>query len=113
MQVTELLLFLARLYSRLDVSETTSVRIWLTHGGLEGREISAIGNRSVAMRRRLPCTEPEITTELSTTVGRLEIKLTENVKELLSPLFTLFDFFQVADPIWADIVDRFVAGEVA
>jgi hypothetical protein len=43
----------------------------------------------------------------------LEIKLTENVKELLSPLFTLFDFFQVADPIWADIVDRFVAGEVA
>lgn len=111
-QVTELLLFLSRLYARLGVSETASVRVWLAHGGLEGRVISATGNRAISMRPHRPSAESEVTSELSTTVGGLEAGLTEGVKALLSPLFTLFDFFQVGDAILNEIVDKFVDGQL-
>ncbi|MDQ3044606.1 MAG: nucleoside 2-deoxyribosyltransferase [Chloroflexota bacterium] len=112
-QVTELLLFLARLYARLGVTETTSVRIWLRHGGLRERNLSVLGGRYLMMLPRLPSAEEEITTELLTTVGELETKLTEYVKELLSPTFTLFDFFELDDASWSRIVDKFVGGEVS
>ncbi len=35
------------------------------------------------------------------------------VKGLVAPLFEVFDFFQLGDEVYADIVNRFVAGEVS
>lgn len=112
-QVTEMLLFLARLYGQqLQLSGTTVVSISMMHGGLAGRRFSQIG-RPRFMSARGVCSEPEIETNLVTTVDELETRLIENVKELLSPVFTLFNFSEVPDPIYADIVERFVAGEIA
>jgi hypothetical protein len=112
-QVTEMLLFLARLYGQqLEVSGTTFVSIRMTHGGLAGRRFSYIGPPRF-MRPNRVCSEPELETDLMTTVDELESRLVENVKELLSPVFTLFNFAEVPDPTWANIVERFVAGELA
>jgi hypothetical protein len=56
--------------------------------------------------------ESSVTTVLATTVAELESKLVENVRALLEPMFTLFDFFEVSDPIWEEIVNNFVEGRV-
>ena len=42
-------------------------------------------------------------------VGDLEAQLLENVKNLLGPVFTLFDYAVIHDPTWTDIVDHFVS----
>ena len=51
--------------------------------------------------------------ELLTTVGELNLRLVDNVKALLAPVFVLFDFAEIADSVWTDIVERFIAGEIA
>jgi hypothetical protein len=40
------------------------------------------------------------------------VNLVQLVKQLLSPLFTLFDYFDPADGIYDDLVNGFVRGEV-
>lgn len=113
-QVTEMLLFLARLYGQqLEVSGATTLAISMIHGGLAGRRFSSIGSFPLRrMRSGNTCAESEIQTDLLTSVDGLTADLTENVKTLLAPVFTLFNFSEVADPTWEHIVDRFVAGEV-
>jgi hypothetical protein len=112
-QVTEMLLFLARLYGQqLRLSDTTMVSIKMTHGGLAGRYLNAIGARGF-LHPVGPSVETQIETQLTTTVGDLEAQLVENVKTLLTRMFALFDYTVIADPTWTDIVDRFVGGEVS
>jgi hypothetical protein len=112
-QVTEMLLFLARLYGQqLELTDTTMVSIKMTHGGLAGRYLTAIGSRGPLRRPPGPCTETHVETELTTTVGGLEAELIDNVKSLLMPVFTLFDFAVIPDSTWTDIVEGFVAGEL-
>jgi len=113
-QVTEMLLFLARLYGQqLRLTDSTILSIKMTHGGLEGRYLTAIGSRSSFSRTFGRSAETQIETDLTTTVGELEPLLVEHVKTLLAPVFTLFDFTAIHDSTWTDIVDRFVAGDVS
>jgi hypothetical protein len=111
-QATELLLFLAGLYGRqLNMADATAVRVELTHGGLVGRRLSAVGSRT--LRTRGACMEETAESELLTTVGELNLRLVDNVKALLAPMFVLFDFAEIADSVWTDIVERFIAGEIS
>ena len=64
------------------------------------------------MRERTPCTENEVETEISTTLGGIEGNLVELVKEIVSPLFTLFDYFELSDQILEEIVNAYVEGRV-
>jgi hypothetical protein len=113
-QVTELLLFLSRLYSRLNLGELATVRIQLTHAKLRGREISAIGNRGPSMRPgRHAAIEESVVTELTTTVLGLADNLPEIVQALLDPLFELFDYFRPGPAIYQNIIERFLRGEVS
>jgi hypothetical protein len=43
---------------------------------------------------------------------QLETDLVPLVKEVLGPLFALFDFFQLSDRVYEDIVNKFVEGRV-
>jgi hypothetical protein len=111
--VTEMLLFLARLYGQqLGLTDTTMVMIKMTHGGLQGRYLTTIGTRGPFRQPPGPCAETQIETELTTTVGGLEADLIDNVKTLLAPVFTLFDFTEIHDSTWTHIVEGFVAGEL-
>jgi hypothetical protein len=109
-RVTELLMFLARCYTELGVADDTQLQIDLTHGGLEGRELGAAGNRSIFMSRRT--SEALVTAQTSCTVGELQSRLVENVRALLEPLFVVFDFFSIDTPIWEQIVNDFVEGKI-
>ncbi len=109
-QITELLLFLTRLYLRLDVSGSALVEITLRHAGLNGRTISAVGSRRLTHGGS--SAEDEITTTLACNVAALDAELPENVKALIGPVFVLFDFFEIGDTVLDDIVEKFVDGKV-
>jgi hypothetical protein len=109
-QITELLLFLTRLYLRLDVSGSALVEVNLRHAGLSGRTLSSVGSRRLSVGGS--CTEDEITSTLSCDVASLDADLHENVKGLIGPVFVLFDFFELGDDVLDDIVDKFVDGKV-
>jgi len=109
-RTTEAVLLLARVYSRLGVAEDTEVTIELCQGGLKGRSLSAVGNRFMFNK---PVTqEDQACASVTKTLQRLETDLVEVVKELLSPLFVLFEFFALQDEVWEQIVNDFVAGKV-
>ena len=110
-RVTEALLFAARLYERLDVTPDAVVRIRVAHGGLTGRTLtSSISSRrlSLAYKSIVDRSEAEVSFELGEVAG----SLASLVRSVLTPLFGLFDFFQLGDPVYEEIVDTLVAGRV-
>ncbi|MHB8466746.1 MAG: hypothetical protein ACYDH6_19245 [Acidimicrobiales bacterium] len=109
-RVTEAVLLAARMYSRLGVPEGTPVTIEVRHGGLAGRQFSGVGGRHIFPGRISH--EDEIRASAARQVRALETDLVAIVKELLAPLFVLFDFAEIPDGIWEEIVNDFVAGKV-
>ncbi len=110
-RVTETLLYCARLYSRLEVDPTTVVNIAIKHGGLKNRSLID-ANRNRAIFDRYGCDEDEIESVISTPLSGLESNLVSLVKEIVVPLFTLFNFFQLDDGIYEEIINAYVQGRV-
>ena len=58
------------------------------------------------------CVENEIGTEVSTSIQDIEANIVSLVKQLLSPVFILFEFFELPDSVYDDIVNKFIRGEI-
>lgn len=110
-RTTELLLFLSRLYSRLEVPDPTRLGVTVTYRGLKDRQLLS-ANRMRLMSDRRTSTADSITTSIECTVGELQSRLQELVRSLLEPLFVLFDFFELTDSVWEELVEQFVEGQV-
>lgn len=109
-RVTEALLFLVRLYRRLEASDTDEITVHVRHGGLANRTLSAADPFRIMTRDGRTTSENEVQTGVTATVSDLETNLVDYVKQIVQPLFVLFDFFQPSDGIVDQIVDSFVAG---
>ena len=59
------------------------------------------------------CIEDEIVSEISTSLQDVEAKIVVLVKQLLVPVFMLFDFFELPDDVYEELVNKFVKGEIA
>jgi hypothetical protein len=106
-RVTEALLLLARLYRRLDASDTDSITVSVRHQGLKGRTLGAASHdRDVRPRTT---TEDSLESSLTTSVSDLETNLVDHVREIIAPLLMLFEFFELSDPVLEEIVNRFAA----
>jgi hypothetical protein len=110
-RVTESLLYIARLYSKLGVDRSSQVSVAVRHGGLRDRVLTAVGNRS--LHQSLKAVESEVEAAITTSLDELEGRLVDHVETLLAPLFQVFDFFTLGRPIYEDIVNRFVKGEIS
>jgi hypothetical protein len=111
-RVTESLLLLARLYRRLGASDTDEIAIRVGHGGLSGRTLAAANPTRYMSRDGRVTSEDEVETSFITTVSALESNLPEYVKQIVQPLFVVFDFFEISDRILGELVDSFTAGSV-
>lgn len=109
-RVTETLLYCARLYSRLDVPADTTVRIRISHGGLQGRELSAVGDWDID--EGYVSKEDHASTEIIVKLSEIEVKLVDLVEKICSELFTFFDYFQLDRTTYEKIVNAFVAGKI-
>ena len=109
---TELLLYVLRLYDRLNIDPLTGFELELRYGGLSGRLLrSSDPTHYVSMSRM--CTEDQIMTNYTGNLKDVEGGLTKVVKELTSPLLGLFDFFELDDQAYQHFVEAYVDGRVA
>lgn len=111
-RVTEAVLYCARLYERLGVESTATVRMRVAHGGLEERVLtSATRDRHLSQQYRSGA--DEAAADVSFALGSVAEDLVSIVQALVSPLFVVFDFFELGDEVFDQIVNRFVAGQVS
>jgi hypothetical protein len=110
-RVTEALLLLNRLYRRLGGSDTDRVWVRLRHSGLGGREMRAANTLRMTHPGRTSV-EDVIETTLEVSLNDLETQLVDCVKTLVTPLFEVFDYFELADSILAEVVEAFTSGEM-
>lgn len=111
-RVTETLLYLARQYTRLEIRPDQEMVIKIAHGGFARRTIGASNPARIMMRENAPAQEDFIESEIQVTVGNIENRLVELVRELTAPLFLMFDFFELDQNIYEKIVNDFVEGRV-
>jgi hypothetical protein len=109
-RITEALLYAVRLYTGLKVQPDSRLLIGFRHGGLKGRNISATSSRELGIHGK--AIEDEVYTELETAMERIEPDLVNLVQKLTTPLFVIFDFFQIDKSILEEIVNKFVDGRV-
>lgn len=110
-RVTETFLYCARLYNRLGIPNTSTVNISIVHGGLKNRVLTSVGGRHLF--QNYTTTENEVRATVSPKLLTIETNLVNLVKEVLSPLFMVFDYFEPSDSVYADIVNNFVAGRTS
>ncbi len=95
----------------MEVDPTSIVNIAIKHGGLKGRIID-VDNASRMVFREYSCSEDEVESSISTSLSGLETNLVELVKQLIVPLFTLFNFFKLEDAIYEEIINTYVQGRM-
>lgn len=111
-RVTEAILYCLRLYGLLGVDRASRISLAVRHGGLKGRRLAS-SNPSRDLRVRASAEEDEVGTEIQGTLDEIEAALVSKVKEIVAPLFMLFDFFELTDPVYEEIVGRFLKGDVS
>jgi len=109
-RVAEALLYCRNLYNNLGVGSGAQVRFRVRHAGIKGRKLS-----SSNPARMLWPVERAAAADASECVAEFEHPLTdhgvvEKTKELLNPLFVLFDFFEPDESIYQDVIGQFIQG---
>jgi hypothetical protein len=110
-RVTESLMFVEGLYSKLGVPPEARVGIQITHRGLKGRSLSsASSNRHMSPRG--PAEEQESISEITAILGTMKETRVDDVRKILEPLFMLFSFMEFNVSVYDDIVRNFERGVI-
>lgn len=109
-RVTEALLLLARLYRRLGLADTDRIAVSVRHQGIAGRTIRA-ANRGRYLNER-STGEDCVETTITATLAELERDLTNYVRQVVDPLFVVFDFLQIDEGIVSELVEDFLAERI-
>ncbi len=109
-RTAEALLYCRNLYNNLGVENGAAIRFRIRHSGIKGRNLST----SSPNRMMWPL-ERQASADASECVVEFEHPLTdrgvvEKTRELLNPLFVLFDFFEPDESIYQDVVGNFIQG---
>jgi len=107
-RTTELLLYCARLYGHLKVDPSTYVSIHVEYAGLKGRTLSAVDQLRAFTLRPRRTTEDGSDANVRVHLSSIESNLVQLVKQLTTPLFVLFDFFEPSDDTYSGLVNQFV-----
>lgn len=109
-RTTEALLHCGNLYRALGADSKASIQLRMSYGGLRGRRLKGAGNRRIleAVNEH----EDEVQSEVMFRLDELDATITKLVMDLCSPLFMLFDFFNLPQSAYEGIVTDFLAGRV-
>jgi hypothetical protein len=110
-RTTEALLYIGKMYEELGANDTDEISIRINYEGIEGRVLSSSNpNRMLHESRKIA--KNECSSEITIKLEDISNDLVKVVKSLVGPLFVLFDFFELSDEVYADIVNHFVNGKV-
>lgn len=110
-RATEALLFCARFYSKLGVDPLANISFEIGFEGLKERRLIS-SNMWRTTVQELISHENSMKVKISLKLEEVETKLSEKVNELLSPLFSLFDFYEIEDSAYEALVNKFVGGNL-
>ena len=109
-RVTESLMFVERLYTKLGAPPESRIAVRFSHTDLKGRALtSASPNRSILSRKS---NETESSSEIVTVLGSMQETRVDDVRKILAPMFMLFDYMQFNVEVYEDIVRNFELGRV-
>jgi hypothetical protein len=109
-RTAEALLYCRNLYNNLGIENGAAIEFRIRHSGIKGRNLSSSNpNRMMWPQER------KSSADSSECTVKFEHPLTdrgvvEKTRELLNPLFVLFDFFEPAESIYQDVVGNFIQG---
>ena len=106
-RITEFLLTTQLLFNELGFDDDTIIRVGIKHSGLKGR---MIGSMNRMMRHKGISKERESETLTDIRLGEIDDNTLVILKRFTEPLFILFDYFELADPIYSDIIESFKNG---
>ena len=107
-RIGETLLQAQRLSENLFEGPTT-IRFVATYNGLEGRALTSIGHRRHVSEGRI-ARQNSITLNTHVDAQAINTNLPEIVHPLLSPLYALFDFFELSSQLVSDELSRMRSG---
>ena len=109
-RTAEALLYCRNLYGNLGVEPGRLVQFRSKHSGLLGRKLaSSTPNRMLwPIARKASANTSETATEFEHPLT--DRGVVEKTRELLDPLFVLFDFFAPDESIYQDVVGNFIQG---
>jgi len=108
-KVAEAFLYCNLLSKNLGYDGNTRFRVGIKHFGLEKRRLSAIGRLS---RHRGVSTENEISGEIEIQLNEIDDNLVFLVKNFIEPLLILFDYFELSNVDYEDIINKIINGRV-
>lgn len=111
-RTAEVVLYLARLWRNLKIPVGALAAISITYMGLQGKTLSAASHNRT-LRSGRTAVENHRESRVMVPVEALEEDVVKHVRELLSPLFVLFDYFEVGENIYSEIVEEFVKGRIS
>jgi hypothetical protein len=113
-QVTELLLYCARLYHALGAKEDDEIAITIKYGGLMGYLLrkspadsieAQLQTEMAFLGHEKECREQEVTIPIIITIRDIQTSLVETVERLTKPLFLMFQFYEVPKDTLTQIVE--------
>ena len=99
----ECLLHAGRLADRLGVN---TVQLMMTWTGLKDRELSAVGSPNRMLMPGRICQQNEVRTSITVEALAISNTLPDLVRQLVSPLYAHFDFFDPPDEIYTTEIER-------
>jgi len=109
-RITEILLYIRNLYSFFDVTINTEIEVWIKHGGLKGRILTASSSNR-ALYSEYKINTDEVPTTIRTSLEEIEKDPVSIVEKFTEPLFEQFDFFKLDKKVLEDIVLNFINGK--
>jgi hypothetical protein len=110
-RVTECLMFIQNLYTKLGLPSETEIKIRIKHSGLKGRELASASPYRPMFSRKTTA-EDEAMSEVKTVLGKMSDTRVDDVRGILEPMFMLFDFTQFNASVYEEIVRNFESGIV-
>src|SRR5262249_34732793 len=110
-RVTECLMFLERLYKGLGAPTDAKLGVRIIHRGLKGKKLT-VGSVNRIFFRQGASVEDVSSSEITTNLGTMSDTRVDDVRKILEPMFLLFDFAQISNKVYAEIVRGFENGRV-
>jgi hypothetical protein len=109
-RITECLMFIEGLYNKLGAPSKARAIIRVKHGGLNERSLESASPYRLVFPRST--SESVSSSEIEVELGKMKETRIDDVRNLLEPMFMLFDYSQFAPTVYSEIVRNFEQGKV-
>jgi len=110
-RIAEVLMYISNLYKKIGIDENAEFMVQIKYSGIKDRIIGSAGNRKIYEQRK--SSENEIVKKVKVSVMKIDNDLSELVEQIITPLFEVFDFFEIKREFLEDIVNKYKKGEIS